>query len=99
MTIVREAATPATHNLFEVGENSQPLQVKEADIFRRIVCKLLYVGIRARADILTALSYLTTRVSKPNTQDYKKLKRLLEYLNGTLDMALVIGATHPLLRM
>ena len=93
MNIVREAATPATHNLFEVGENSQPLQTKEADVFRRIICKLLYVGIRARADILTTLSYLTTRVSKPNTQDYKKLKRLLEYLNGTLDMALVIGAT------
>ena len=93
MAIVREAATPATHNLFEVGENSQSLHAKEADVFRRIVCKLLYVGIRARSDILTALSYLTTRVSKPNAHDYKKLRRLLEYLNGTLDMALVIGAT------
>ena len=93
MSIIREAATPATHNLFEVGENSQPLQVKDADTFRRIVCKLLYVGIRARSDILTALAYLTTRVSKPNAHDYKKLRRLLEYLNGTLEMALTIGAT------
>ena len=92
MDISRVAATPATHSLFEVGEGAAPLTGATADVFRRIVCKLLYVGIRARADILTALSYLTTRVSKPNIHDYKKLKRLLEYLNGTMDLALVIGA-------
>ena len=74
MDISRITATPATHNLFEVGEGATPLTGTTADTFRHIVCKLLYVGIRACADILTALSYLTTRVSKPNTHDYKKLK-------------------------
>ena len=92
MEISRVAATPATHSLFEVGVEAAPLTGATADTFRRIVCKLLYVGIRARADILTALSYLTTRISKPNTHDHKKLKRLLEYLNGTMNLALVIGA-------
>ena len=93
MNIARTATTPATHNLFEIGESAQPLQRDEADTFRRIVCKLLYVGIRARSDILTALSYLTTRISKPNSHDYKKLRRLLEYLNGTLELPLILGAT------
>ena len=92
MDISRRAATPGTHTLFEIGDDAVPLMRAQAETFRRIVCKLLYVGIRARTDILTTLSYLTTRLSKPNTHDYKKLKRLLEYLNGTMDLPLIIGA-------
>ena len=46
MGISRIAATPATHNLFEVGEDANPLTGATADAFCCIVCKLLYVGIR-----------------------------------------------------
>ena len=86
MDISRRTATPGTHTLFEIRDDALPLMRTQAETFRCIVCKLLYVGIRARTDILTTLSYLTTRLSKPNTHDYKKLKRLLEYLNGTMDL-------------
>ena len=92
MDIRRKVATPATNNLFVIDPDAKPLYQRDADMFRRIVCKLLYVGLRARTDILTALSYLSTRITKPTEDDYKKLRRLLEYLWGTIDMGLTIGA-------
>ena len=36
-----------------------------------------------RRDIQTAVSFLTTRVKKPDEDDWGKLKRALKYLNGT----------------
>ena len=92
MDIRRKVATPATSSLFVIDPNATSLDRQNADMFRRIVCKLLYVGLRARTDILTALSYLSTQITKPTEDDYKKLCRLLEYLWGTIDMGLTIGA-------
>ena len=63
-------------------------------MFCRIVCKLLYVGLRARTDILTALSFLSTRITCPSVDNYRKLCRLLEYLWGTVGMGLTLGADH-----
>ena len=92
MHIARGAATPATRSLFELDPNSAPLDRQTSDMFRSVVCKLLYVGIRARADILTTISFLTTRLTRPDTSDYRKLKRLLEYIHATVDLPLIIGA-------
>jgi hypothetical protein len=41
---------------------------------------------------------LTTRVSQPDTDDWKKLKRLINYLRGTEDLVLTLSAdnTHVL---
>ena len=50
------------------------------------------MGTRARTDILLALGFLCSRVSAPTEQDEKKLKRLLEYLRGTKEMPLRLGA-------
>ena len=43
-------------------------------------------------DLLMTTSFLTTRVSKSTQQDLAKLKRLLEYISGTLDDEYVVGA-------
>ena len=56
------------------------------------MAKLLFIAKRGRPDILTAISFLTTRVTKPNVDDWGKLKRTLQYLKGTLDFKLTLGA-------
>ena len=94
LDIRRHAATPATANHFDSSSHPLPLERAAADRFRSIVCKLLYVGLRARTDILTSLSYLSTRITHPTEGDRRKLKRLLEYLHGTLDLSLILGADH-----
>ena len=43
-------------------------------------------------DIDLAVSYLCTRVSCSTDDDWEKLRRLLHYLHGTIDMPRIIGA-------
>ena len=44
--------------------------------------------MRARRDIQTAVSYLTTRVKCPDEDDWGKVKRVLKYLKGIKSMRL-----------
>jgi hypothetical protein len=92
LDIVRTAASPAKRNLFEVSGNAPPLQHTAFEKFHSVSAKLLYVALRARGDLLPAVSFLSTRLSKSTTQDQAKLKHLLEYINGTLHYKYTLGA-------
>ena len=90
--IVREVTTPAQRDLFDVNETSPPLDKAEGIVFHSICAKLLYVSLRARVDILLPIAFLCTRVAKSTQQDQSKLRRVLEYLKGTIDDEYVLGA-------
>ena len=90
--IVRTASTPAKRSLFEVDEGSPLLSKSRAEIFHRTAAKLLYVAMRARMDVLLPTCFLCTRVSKCTDEDELKLRRLLEYINGTLELEYTLGA-------
>jgi hypothetical protein len=92
LNIGKVAASPAAKGLFDIKNDATLLPKTESEVFHSIVAKLLYVSLRARPDILLAVSFLCTRVSSPTTHDQMKLKRLLEYLYGTLDLTLTLGA-------
>ena len=86
------APTSATKKLFEVDEKSPLLSKHEGEIFHSVAAKLLYVAIRTRMDLLLAVIFLCTRVSKCTEQDRRKLRRLLEYINGTIERTYTLGA-------
>ncbi len=46
-----------------------------------------------RADIATPVAFLTTRVKKPDEDDWGKLKRVLKYLKGTKYMKLTLSVS------
>jgi hypothetical protein len=92
MDTSRVAATPAKRDLFAMDDKSKHLEKKKGELFHSIVAKLLYVSKRARTDLQLAVAFLCTRVSCSTEQDWDKLVRLLQYLNGTLDLALILGA-------
>jgi hypothetical protein len=52
--------------------------------------KLLYLSKRARPDIMTAVSFLCTRVTKATAEDKSKLNRVLGYLQRTQQSTLVL---------
>ena len=89
--ITRSAATPAKSYLFNVRESPE-LSEEKADNFHSVTASLLFISRRCRLDIQTAVGYLTTRVANPNEDDWMKLKRVLQYLRGTIDMKLTLGA-------
>jgi hypothetical protein len=64
--------------------------------FHTIVAKLIYLAKRARPDILTATSFLCTRVTKPSKSDRRKLLHVLGYLRLTIDYNYVIMPSQPL---
>jgi len=80
------AGTPANKNLFEIDEDAMVLDNEKATIYHHIVQKLLHVCKRARVDIQVAIAFMCTRVRQPSIQDWQKLRRLLQYLRGTINM-------------
>ena len=52
--------------------------------------KLLFLCKRFRPDILTGVTFLTTRVRDPNKDDNNKLSRTLKYLSSTKDLVLTL---------
>ena len=49
------------------------------------------MSCQAHRDIVVAVSFLTTRVKKPDEDDWGKLKRVLKYLNGTRHLKLTLN--------
>jgi hypothetical protein len=69
------------------------LDAETAEMFHHNVAKLLFLCKRARPDIQTPISFLCTRVKHPDTDDYKKLARVMRYLRCTIDLPLTLEAT------
>jgi hypothetical protein len=85
-------ATPASDYLFKVCENGTKLNEELAEAFHHTVYQLPFSASRARSNIQTAVSFLTTRVKDPDEDDWGKLARVLKYLNGTQFMKLILSA-------
>ena len=83
------ARTPAAKHLFRVNTNDAvSLNSQRADTFHRITMQLMYLSLRGRPDIRLAVSFLSSRVACPDEDDYKKLCRVVKYLQSTIDLPL-----------
>jgi len=88
------AATPAAAHLFSVNEGEPVLlPLAEKEIFHRMVMQLLYLCKRGRPDIQTPIAFLCKRTSMPDKDDYKKLTRVMRYLQGSEDLVLSLSAS------
>ena len=76
-------SSPATAKLYESREQAPKLNPEKSRKYHRIVAQLLYIQKRARPDLAPAVPFLTTRVSDPDNDDWRKLRNVIEYLNGT----------------
>lgn len=81
-----QAVTPAEEWLFDMRE-ANILSDNERASFHISVAKLLFLSKRVRPDILTAVSFLTTRVQKPDKDDLRKFY----YFIKTRDLCLVLA--------
>jgi hypothetical protein len=88
------APTPAADDLFNEG-NGKKLDKERKEIFHTFVAKGLFACKRARPDIHTAIAALCTRVKDPNEDDWRKLIRLIKYLNGTRKDKLILFTDNP----
>lgn len=77
--------TPLPDNLFDVGEKNKAAVLPEelAVLLHCTTTQLVFLAMRARKDLLTAVSFLTTIVKSPDIQDWLKQKGVLQYMRGT----------------
>ncbi len=85
--------TPALSNLFTVDEDLAKLPEKQKAAFHNVVAKALYMAKQAQPNIAVSVSFLTTRVHCPDVQDWVKLRHLVKYLQSTVNLPLILGAT------
>ena len=94
MELDGEPTSPAINHLFEVDDNGVKLKPEQKDLFHEFVAKLLFLGKQSRPDLKTAISFLSTRVREPDTDNYKKIISLMKYLKGTKDIPLTLEADN-----
>ena len=77
---------PHWDHLFAVREDAERELLSEEMVsqFHCTTAQLLFLCLRARPDIQTAVSFFTTRVREPDMDDWKKLRPCLSYLKGML---------------
>jgi hypothetical protein len=94
--IVKSAAMPAADHLFTIRPEGEckPLGEPEAMAFHHSVVQLLFASTRARKDIHTTIACLTMRVRNPNEDDWGKLRRLMRYIKGTINLPLILRADN-----
>jgi hypothetical protein len=92
--VTTKAASPATEQLFHVREDTPKLDAVGSKRFHSLVAKLLFLAKRVRPEILPAVIFLTTRVKGPDTDDDKKLTRILSYLHCQPSLHLRLTGSH-----
>jgi hypothetical protein len=83
---------PARADLFDVDESIPLLDEERSKALHRGICQALYLATHVRPDILCSIIFLTSRVHALNESDWQKFIRVLEYLNGTSHLGIILGA-------
>jgi len=86
--ITKSSPSPHSDNLFKIRDKRELLDEKMASAFHHTVAQLLFLSHRARRDLSPAVPFLTSRVKSPDKDDWGKVRRVLQYLRGTLHMPL-----------
>ena len=95
----KQSKTPWNDKLFKVNETVKNLDEKRKAIFHTFVMKAMFLCKRARPDIEPAVSFLSTRTTKPDESDWLKLLRMMSFLKATRDDILTLEASdHQILR-
>ncbi len=57
-------------------------------LYRRLVGQLMCLAGATRPDISFAVSRMASNMKSPNVGDWERVKRMLNYLNGTKDIGI-----------
>ena len=87
---------PAGSHLFDVRDEKSRviLPEEQAQIFHRLLAKLLYLSIRTRRDISMPVAFLTIRVRQPDQDNWAKLRRGVKYLYRNPNLPLTLNMTN-----
>ena len=96
---LKPVSTLVRNNLRKIGMNSPRVSEEKRAQFHSIVMLLMCVAIRSRKDIQSAISFLSQRVNACTDKDCNKLRRLIRYIAGMIDIISCIRATSVFMIM
>ena len=87
---LKHVSTPAAEHLFIINDKSGKVGNDKKEELHTTVAKALFLCKRARPDLQPTVPFLCTRVKAPDEDDWKKMLRMLKYLESTVDWELII---------
>ena len=90
------AITPAASNLFAIRRDADQLDNERTEVYHHITAHLLYLCQCAWPDLQTTMAFLSTRVTQPDVDDWKKLTRCIWYLRDSKELYLTLEADDDL---
>ena len=84
--MMKTIKTLAGNHLFKVDDTCVKLCRKYKIIFHWFVAKLLFLSKHARPDIQPIITFLAARVRNPEEDNWNKLRRVLSYLDTTINI-------------
>lgn len=84
----KEAKTPLEVNY---GKSNESTELENNTKYRRLIGRLLYLSVNSRPDISASVSILAQKVSKPTSEDWNQVKRVVRYLKSTCKMKLKLS--------
>ena len=73
---------------------AKKLPEEQAAAFHQTMAQLLVLSGKARHDIQMTMAFFTTRVKCSDEDDWGKIRRVLQYLNGTKELSLNLSAEN-----
>ena len=70
-------------------DHTESALFKDIPLFRSMVGSILYLATQTRPDIGFAICKIARRSNNPRDKDFAALKRIIQYLKGTMNYALV----------
>ena len=78
--------------LFNSENDCNILEKEQKETFHTFVMKCMFLTKRSRPDVMTGVSYLSTKVKCPYDKDLKKLSKIISYLKNTINICLTLEA-------
>jgi Reverse transcriptase (RNA-dependent DNA polymerase) len=88
----RPASAPMLQSFFAHLEAEEDTTVVELKLYQQVIGSLLYLALKTRPDILTAVCILSRFTGPPTKYCHVAVKRVFRYLQGTIYLAMSIAA-------
>ena len=76
----------------KLPDGSQPVKTKE---YQAVIGSFTHAAIATRPNLSSAVGALSQFMSKPSSEHWIGVKRMLHYVKGTLDYGLKFEASSP----
>lgn len=93
---LNSASTPMERGITDQEKHINDKPLEESESYREAIGSLLYLATISRPDISFAVNYLSRFCNKPMKSHWKMVKRIFQYLKGTIHYGIIFNGDSKL---